>query len=130
MRSAGGAGLYTALSAARAGAIVTMYAPRPEPMPEELAPALALLEWMGPVIRPDRLPRFEIANHEGGRTDNVTERLSGDVPARLDIASVEAQSGRRDARQFRLGVIDLIVPTLDQKIAPVYCSLSAINTGV
>ena len=53
--SAGGAGLYTALAAARAGARVTMYAPRPDPMPEELAPALAVLEWVGPTVPPEAL---------------------------------------------------------------------------
>ena len=68
-RSAGGAGLYTALAAARAGALVTMYAPRPEPMPPELAPTQGRFEWIGPVARPDEMPRFEIANHGGGRTE-------------------------------------------------------------
>ena len=68
-RSPGGAGLYTALAAARAGARVTMYGPRPDPMPEALRPALSCLEWVGPTVRPDELPRFEIVNHEGGRTE-------------------------------------------------------------
>ena len=68
-RSAGGAGLYTALAAVRAGARVTMYAPRPEPMPDDLRPALPLIEWVGPVVAPDELPRFEIVNQGGGRTE-------------------------------------------------------------
>jgi sugar/nucleoside kinase (ribokinase family) len=68
-RSPGGAGLYTALAASRSGARVTMYAPRPEPMPEELRPALARLEWVGPTVRPEELPRFEIANYGEGRTE-------------------------------------------------------------
>ena len=70
--SAGGAGLYTALAAARAGALVTMFAPRPEPMPEELAPAASRLEWVGPIVRPEEMPRFEIANHGGGRTEMLS----------------------------------------------------------
>jgi sugar/nucleoside kinase (ribokinase family) len=68
-RSAGGAGLYTALAAARAGAEVTMYAPRPEPMPDELRPVLDRLRWVGPVVPPERLPRFEIFNHGDGHTE-------------------------------------------------------------
>lgn len=57
----GGAGLYTALAAARAGAEVTMLAPLPDPMPLELASALDLIRWVGPTVSPDELPRFEIA---------------------------------------------------------------------
>jgi sugar/nucleoside kinase (ribokinase family) len=68
-RSAGGAGLYTALAAARAGAAVTMFAPRPEPMPDELRPALPRIDWVGPRVPPAELPRFEIVNHADGRTE-------------------------------------------------------------
>ena len=57
----GGAGLYTALPAARAGADVTMLAPVPHPMPRELAPALDRIRWIGPEVPLDGLPRFEIA---------------------------------------------------------------------
>jgi hypothetical protein len=38
-------------------------------MPEELRPALGRLDWVGPAVTPDELPRFEIANHGGGRTE-------------------------------------------------------------
>ncbi|MSX55308.1 MAG: hypothetical protein F2772_07245, partial [Actinobacteria bacterium] len=44
----GGAGLYTALAAVRAGVQVTMLAPVPDPMPPELEPARRLLNWVGP----------------------------------------------------------------------------------
>lgn len=71
VRSAGGAGLYTALAAHRAGAHVTMYGPRPAPMPEELAPAAERLDWIGPEVAPEELPRFEIVNHADGRTEVV-----------------------------------------------------------
>ncbi len=64
--SAGGAGLYTGLAAHRAGAAVTMFAPRPEPMPPELAPAAERLDWQGPACRPEDLPRFEILNDGHG----------------------------------------------------------------
>ncbi|NQV06516.1 hypothetical protein HQ535_08180 [bacterium] len=62
----GGSGLYTALAAARAGVRVTMLAPRPDPMPDALAPALDHLEWVGPIVPPERLPRFEIAYDSSG----------------------------------------------------------------
>jgi len=68
-RSVGGAGLYTALAGARAGARVTMYAPRPQPMPEGLREAEGRFHWVGPVVAPDELPRFEIANRPGGHTE-------------------------------------------------------------
>src|SRR5215468_5451340 len=66
--SPGGAGLYTALAARRAGARVTMLGPRPEPMPDVLAPAAARIEWMGMAVTADELPRFEIAHDGRGRS--------------------------------------------------------------
>jgi len=63
----GGAGLYTALAAHRAGARVGLFAPKPEPLPEPLRPAAERLLWRGPTISPDRLPRLEIEHHGGGR---------------------------------------------------------------
>jgi ribokinase len=69
--TAGGAGLYTALAAHRAGARVGLFAPKPEPMPEPLRPAAERLLWYGPMISPDRLPRLEIEHHGGGRATLV-----------------------------------------------------------
>ena len=63
----GGAGLYTALAAAKVGAAVVLYAPRPAPLPVSLQPVAARLSWNGPVIDPAALPRLEIAHHGGGR---------------------------------------------------------------
>lgn len=74
VRSAGGAGLYTALAARRAGARVTMFAPRPSPMPEALVPAAERLDWIGPEVRPEQLPAFEIAHHGRGRTEMAQAR--------------------------------------------------------
>ncbi|MDE2877768.1 carbohydrate kinase family protein [Candidatus Palauibacter soopunensis] len=68
VRSAGGAGLYTALAAQRVGADVTVVAPRPDPMPAELAPADRLLDWRGPPVPPSALPHFEIEYFADGRT--------------------------------------------------------------
>jgi ribokinase len=62
----GGAGLYTALAASAAGVEVTLCAPRPEPLPEVFAPAAARLNWIGPVVVPEALPRLEIAHYGGG----------------------------------------------------------------
>ncbi len=67
-RSAGGAGLYTALAAQRVGARVTVVAPRPDPMPPELEPADRLLDWRGPPVPPSALPHFEIEYFPDGRT--------------------------------------------------------------
>ena len=53
----GGAGLYTALAAAKAGAPVGFCAPRPAPMPAVLQPVEARVSWSGPVIPPELLPR-------------------------------------------------------------------------
>jgi ribokinase len=65
--AAGGAALYTAAAAWRAGASVTLLAPRPEPVPDLLQPAVARFPWIGPIIEPAELPRLEIAHYGGGK---------------------------------------------------------------
>ena len=83
----GGAGLYTALAAARAGADVTMLAPVPHPMPRELAPALDRIRWIGPEVPLDGLPRFEIAYDDSGAVTLFREHLGAEpdmTPALLD----------------------------------------------
>lgn len=83
----GGAGLYTALAAARAGADVTMLAPFPDPMPAELAPALERIRWVGPRVPIDGLPRFEIAYDDAGAVTFFREHLGAEpdmTPALLD----------------------------------------------
>lgn len=67
VEAAGGAGLYTALAAHRGGVRVGLIAPRPEPMPAALQPATERLDWIGPVITVDQLPRLEIEHHGGGQ---------------------------------------------------------------
>ncbi len=67
----GGAGLFTALAAEAAGAQVTMLAPRPDPMPPELAGANGRLEWLGPKVAVEDLPRFEIEIDGAGRARYV-----------------------------------------------------------
>ncbi len=84
----GGAGLYTALAAARAGAEVTMLAPVPDPMPPELAPALERITWVGPRVPLDDLPRFEIAYDDAGAVTLFREHLGAEpdmTPSLLDL---------------------------------------------
>ncbi|MCH7830861.1 MAG: hypothetical protein IIB75_09950 [Proteobacteria bacterium] len=57
---AGGAGMYTAMAAHRSGASVTLFSPRPHPMPDALQNIAVNLEWLGPSIKEEELPRFEI----------------------------------------------------------------------
>jgi sugar/nucleoside kinase (ribokinase family) len=78
-RSAGGAGLYTALAARRAGARVLMVAPRPEPIPPELEEAAGLLEWHGPAVTADQLPTFEIAHKPGGCTEMLDAKAGAEA---------------------------------------------------
>lgn len=88
VRTPGGAGLYTALAAARAGVEVTMLAPLPNPMPPELAPALEHLTWIGPEVSIDGLPRFEIAYDEQGAITLFREHLGAEpdmTPSLLDL---------------------------------------------
>ena len=63
----GGAGLYTALAAHRAGVNTHLMAPRPEPMPRLFAPVIERVHWTGPVIAPEVMPRLEIEHHGQGR---------------------------------------------------------------
>ena len=66
--SAGGAGMYTAAAAHRLGASATMFAPCPSPVPAPLQPVVERIQWIGPVVAPDELPRFEIEHQPGGAT--------------------------------------------------------------
>lgn len=78
-KSSGGAGMYTALAAARAGAHVTMFAPRPNPMPPELAPLAKRVHWLGPIVPPEQLPSFEIAHYGNGKAELVSARWGAEA---------------------------------------------------
>ena len=69
--AAGGAGMYTAVAAHRAGGRVVLFSPRPDPVPGPLVPVVERLEWIGPVVPPGELPHFEIAHHGGGKATLV-----------------------------------------------------------
>lgn len=104
----GGAGLYTALGAAAAGARVTLLAPRPEPLPAPLASIPRYLTWRGPAIAPARLMRLEIAHHGGGRATllnadwgAVAEMLPAALPPALRAwSSVHVAALGAAARQL------------------------------
>ena len=77
--SAGGAGMYTAMAARRCGAQVALFGSRPDPCPERLKPvARRLTEWLGPVVPPAQLPRFEIS-YRGENTEYLQASLGAEV---------------------------------------------------
>lgn len=58
--------MYTTMAAIRSGVKASMFAPKPELMPDVLKPVAGnLMEWIGPVISPQQLPHFEIEYGEG-----------------------------------------------------------------
>ncbi len=61
----GGAGMYMSMAARRSGVKVSMFGPKPKPIPQTLTPLNERLEqWLGPTIDPQLIPRFEIAHNE------------------------------------------------------------------
>jgi len=83
----GGAGLYTALAAARVGAETILLAPKPQPLPEQFSLAANRLQWIGPLVSPDDLPRLEIQHHGGGRATLLAAAWGAEAqltPAALD----------------------------------------------
>ncbi|MBC8259991.1 MAG: hypothetical protein H8E38_13305 [SAR324 cluster bacterium] len=65
--SPGGAGLYTALAAAKSEADVTLFAPVPSPLPLPLLEFSTHVKWIGPQVSPAELPSFHII-HASGET--------------------------------------------------------------
>ncbi|MFN8596338.1 MAG: PfkB family carbohydrate kinase [Anaerolineae bacterium] len=120
VKSPGGAGMYTALAAAKAGARVSMFAPRPKPVPSELLPALDRIDWIGPIVPPDQLPRFEIAHHGGGRATLVDAFWGGEMlitpesltPDHLTAPLVHIAALRTAERQLNFAKALAPAPTL------------------
>jgi len=83
--AAGGAGMYTALAAYRAGASVGLLAPKPRPMPPLLRPIARRLRWVGPIIRPAALPRLEIEHHGQGRATLVAASWGAEAQLTPDL---------------------------------------------
>lgn len=76
--SAGGAGMYTAMAAHRAGANVTMFGLRPNPVPKVLAPMqMRLEEWLGPNVAPDQMPHFTI-RHQGDKAEYLNFKIGAE----------------------------------------------------
>jgi sugar/nucleoside kinase (ribokinase family) len=74
----GGAGMYMSMAAKRSGVEVTMFGPKPDPIPQELNPLNErLLRWIGPAIDPDLVPRFEIS-HDGDSADYLVANLESE----------------------------------------------------
>ncbi|MGC8838921.1 MAG: hypothetical protein ACP5UM_10945, partial [Anaerolineae bacterium] len=83
VHSIGGAGLYTALAAHRAGAQVTMFAPRPDPLPPVFAPVVERIAWVGPPVPVEDLPSFEIAHYGGGQSAMLHARWGAEADLSL-----------------------------------------------
>jgi ribokinase len=90
--SAGGAGLYTAAAVGRSGGSAAMLAPRPDPVPESLRPALGRMHWIGPQVPPDQLPHFEIAHYGDGRAELL--QAAWGAEARLGPADLPTDLSR------------------------------------
>ncbi len=73
--SVGGAGLYTALAAVQSGAHVTLFAPKPNPLPPEFEFIEKYIHWIGPEILPENVPRFHIQH--GKKETKYTQAFFG-----------------------------------------------------
>lgn len=108
--TAGGAAMYTALAAHRAGAKVTLLAVRPTPMLDELQPVAARVNWLGPEIPPEQIPKLEIAHYGGGKAQllhaswGAEPLLTPDyLPqslAEFDLVHIAALSNAARQREF------------------------------
>ena len=79
IESAGGAGLYTSMAAHRSGAQVSLFAPRPSPVPKMFQPVVErLAAWLGPAVAPGALPHFEIAQR-GSQTSYLQASFGAEV---------------------------------------------------
>ncbi|MCB0165021.1 MAG: carbohydrate kinase family protein [Anaerolineae bacterium] len=112
-RTAGGAGLYTALAARQAGARTGLYAPKPQPIPEPLQPAADRLDWRGPTVAPADLPRLAIAHHGHGRATLLN--TSWGAEAQLTPAALPAEVGQ--ARYVHLAALSSAQRQLDFLLA-------------
>ncbi|NJN43737.1 MAG: hypothetical protein HC806_02690, partial [Anaerolineae bacterium] len=83
----GGAGMYTALAGKCAGAPITLFAQRPEPLPDLLQPIAASLHWIGPTILASDLPWLEIAHYGGGKAALLNAHWGAQANDHASIAS-------------------------------------------
>jgi sugar/nucleoside kinase (ribokinase family) len=100
-QSPGGAGLYTALAAKAAGAEVTLFAQKPEPMPPWLREIETLLNWIGPPIPAKDLPTLEIAHYGKGRAELLGARWG----AQAHLMAASLPENLNDYRWIHLAVM-------------------------
>ena len=103
--SPGGAGLYTALGAVAARGQAVLFAQQPRPMPALLQPVKDRLDWQGPIIKQEGLPRLEIAHYGEGRAELVAAHWGAQLT--LSIADLPA-----DLSQFGIVHVAALGPTL------------------
>ncbi len=75
---AGGAGMYTAMAARFCGASVTLFAPRPDPVPAPLQAVADNVTWLGPTVSATDLPHFEIV-YSGGKAHYLTASFGAET---------------------------------------------------
>jgi len=95
----GGAGMYTALaghyslSEPQRGCVtrsrVTLFAQRPNPLPEILQPIAQTLHWIGPEILLADLPRLEIAHYGGGKASLLNARWGAQAHLKPDALPLD-----------------------------------------
>lgn len=84
--SVGGAGMYVAMAAHRAGASVSLFGPRPAQIPDILQTFAGNLEaWMGPTIPLEHMPRFVI-QQVGDKATYLSSALGAE--SYLDFSSL------------------------------------------
>ncbi|MDZ4836221.1 MAG: carbohydrate kinase family protein [Candidatus Melainabacteria bacterium] len=107
----GGAGLYTALAAAKQGANTYLFAPKPDPFPEVFEEFAKLVTWVGPVVPLDQMPKLEIEHHGGGRATLLgaawgaeSQMVPHDLPhfghMEFDVIHIAALSSAEKQCQF------------------------------
>ena len=81
----GGAGMYAAMAARRAGASVSLFGARPDVVPAVMQDfASRLAAWMGPVVPLENIPRFEIA-HDGAEAHYIHQSIQSETAIDPDM---------------------------------------------
>lgn len=108
---AGGAGMYTAMASHRNGAAVTLFAPRPDPIPDALQQVAKSLDWLGPSVALENFAHFEITyteskavyvqSHFGGEESLSPKELPTDLSA-FDCVHLVPLGNLRQQHTFML----------------------------
>ena len=108
---AGGAGMYTAMASHRNGTSVTLFAPRPDPIPDALQQVANSLEWLGPSVALKNFAHFEITytdsqavyvqSHFGGEESLSPQELPTDLSA-FDCVHLVPLGNLRQQHTFML----------------------------